>query len=523
MGVIKVKNKLYPYKNLKNMKLLLIIIITFFIIWLNVSFYSNKTLINENKIEKGLSPRPSIVYSYFLNLTNPTEVNNSHFKHYESITVKGIVYNPFLGGGQPNVNVTLIFDGIDFGESIGAKDVTDSTGNFTITTKIPMWVNIYQSHIININVTDPKNTKYNHYYLIYVSADSKMFYKETNYNPKVNGENYKIKGNLYFDNNSGISTTDVDAYWRINGSDSHQGTITTDLNGLFSGQISLPSTSWSSIELVLNFTGSPNIYESSLIINNLLVFSNFTCKWDIPKNITEVQNITVRGELTSSTNSSFKIFNRSINIEFGGVLIKNLTTNSSGGFSFNFMPSGNGTLTVSTDNLLHLPVKSSIIVNVTAGAEPPPPGGLLINPVTIIILIVIIAGIITAVYFFSKRQAAEPKVVQIPLENKLKNITILKDTDRREESVVYLFYVFLQLSEAKYGVIKKSNETINDYAIKCVRDMGLPPSKIYPFIKKIEQILYGSGGKISEEDFEEIFSQFITLFYDFTGYKITLK
>ncbi|GAH76135.1 unnamed protein product, partial [marine sediment metagenome] len=272
---------------------------------------------------------------------------------------------------------------------------------------------IYQSHIININVTDPKNTKYNHYYLIYVSADSKMFYEETNYNPKVNGENYKIKGNLYFDNNSGISTTDVDAYWRINGLDSPQGTIITDLNGHFSGQISLPSTNWSSIELVLNFTGSPNIYESSLIINNLLVFSNFTCSWDLPKNITEGQNITVRGELTSSTNSSFKIFNRSINIEYGGVLIKNFTTNSSGGFSFNFMPSGNGTLTVSTDNLLHLPIKSSIIVNVTAGAEPPPPGGLLINPVTIIILIVIIAGIITAVYFFSKRQAAEPTVIQI--------------------------------------------------------------------------------------------------------------
>ena len=52
--------------------------------------------------------------------------------------------------------------------------------------------------------------------------------------------------------------------------------------------------------------------------------------------------------------------------------------------------------------------------------------------------------------------------------------------------------------------------------------MGLTPLKIYPFIKKIEQILYGSGGKISEEDFVEIFSQFIKLFYDFTGYQIKL-
>lgn len=507
----------------KHKKSLIILFAFLLISFLNISFSSINISQNEFEFSNDYNlPKSGAVYYYILNLTNPSEVNNSNYKHNEPITVKGIVYKKNDPNPQVNVNVSLIFDGNDFGESIGAKNVTDATGNFTITTIIPIWVNVYQSHLINVNVTDDKPTKYNHHYLINVGADSSMIYEEINNYPKVIGEKYKIAGNLYFDNNSGISTTDVEAYWRINGLDSPQGTITTDLNGHFSGQISLPSTSWSSIELVLNFTGSPNIYESSLIINNLLVFSNFTCNWNVPENITEGQNITVRGELSSSTDPSFKIFNRSINIHFGGVLIEQLTTNSSGGFSFNFVPSGNGTLTVSTDNLLNLPLRSSIIVNVTAGAEPPPPGGFLIDPVSIIIIIAIITGIIITVYFFSKRQAAEPKVVQIPLENKLKNITILKDTDRREESVVYLFYVFLQLSEAKYGIIKQPNETINDYAIKCVRDMGLTPLKIYPFIKKIEQILYGSGGKISEEDFVEIFSQFIKLFYDFTGYQIKL-
>jgi len=515
------KNKNHIIANLKNRKLGLILILLFFALWFNFSILSRDSFKDKFKCINDQNPKIAGIY-YFLNLTNPTEVNNSYFKHDESITVRGIVYNPYLGGGQPNVNVTLIFDGVDLGESVGAKNNTDLSGNFEITTKIPMWVNVYQSHIINVNVTDDKNTKYNHYYLIYVGANSKLVYNEINNFPKVNGENYKITGNLYFDNNSAISGADIDAGWRINGSNSYQSIMTTDSNGTFSGQLPLPSTEWNSLELILNFTGTGIINHSFQIIENIFIFSNFTCNWNVPENITEGQNITVRGELSSSTDPSFKIFNRSINIHFGGVLIEQLTTNSSGGFSFNFVPSGNGTLTVSTDNLLSIPVQASIIINVTAGTETSQPGGILMNPGVIIIIIAIVVGIIITVYFFSKRQAAEPKVVQIPLENKLKNITILKDTDRREESVVYLFYVFLQLSEAKYGIIKQPNETINDYAIKCVRDMGLTPLKIYPFIKKIEQILYGSGGKISEEDFVEIFSQFIKLFYDFTGYQIKL-
>jgi len=520
-----VKNIMDFAQNSKNIKILFISIIIFFTIWLNVSLYSINTLKNENKIKKDLSPKPSIVYSYFLNLTNPIEVNNSNFRHNESITVRGTVYNPYLGGGQPNVNVTLILDGIDLSalSDFNARNKTDVAGNFEITTKIPMWANIYSPILITVNVTDPKNTKYNHHYLIYSTADSKMVYEETNNYPKVSGEKYEVAGTLSLDNNTVISGMEVNGFWRIDGVDSSSSvTFVTDTNGNFSGQISLPSTGWNTLSLVLNSSATPEINYSSQIIDNLLVFPNFTCSWYLPENIMEGDNITVRGELSSSINSSFKIFNRSINIYFGRVLIKQLTTNSSGGFSFEFQASDNGTLAVATDNLLNLPVQSSILVNVSAAAAPPPPGGFLIDPVFIIVLIVIVAGSITAVYFFSKRKAAEPKIVEIPLEKKLENITILKDTDRREESVVYLFYIFLQLSEAKYGIIKQPNETINDYAIKCVKEMGLAPLLIYPFIKKIEQILYGSGGKISEEDFKEIFSQFIALFYDFTGYQIKL-
>ncbi len=506
----------------KHKKFSIILLAFLLISFFYISFNSIDTSQNELEFNNDYNlPKSGAVYYYILNLTNPSEVNNSKYKHNESITVKGIVYKKNDPNPQVNVNVSLILDGVDFGESVGAKTATDSTGNFSITTRIPMWVNVYQPHLVNVNVTDDKPTKYNHHYIIYVRANSSLTYEETNNYPKVSGEKYKIAGNLYFDNNSAISGMDINANWRIDGVNSIPSVnILTDSNGSFSGQISLPSTGWNTLSLVLNSSATPEINYSSQIINNLLVFPNFTCSWYFPENISEGDNVTVRGELSSSLDPSFKIFNRSINIYFGGVLIEQLTTNSSGGFSFEFQASGNGTLSVTTDNLLNLPVQSSILVNVTAAPVQPPIGGFLIDPVFIIVLVVIVAVIIMAVYFFSKRQAAEPSIIQIPLQNKLKNITILKNTERREESVVYLFYIFLQLSEAKYGIVKQPNETVNDYAIKCVRDMGLNPLKIYPFIKKIEQILYGSRGKISEQDFEEIFSQFISIFYDLTGRQI---
>ena len=612
--------KLTEIKNYKTSVILTIIFLGFF---LNILFSYQNNSQDKHKFNENQVPKISgEAFLYILNLTNP-EINNTQYTHGQSITIKGFIYN-FTGQGQKNVNVTLFLDEIRIS---GADNKTDNSGNFTITTNVPMGANVYQPNLVNVSVTDPKSTQYNHHYIIYVTADSKIEYNETNDSPVIRGENYKIAGTLSFDNNSGISGENVDVYWRIDGSESYLGFITTDANGTFSGQFPLPlaewstlalvlnfpgtsrinysfqiieslliytpknstieyqeinqfpkirgegyniagylysnnnsgipeveidifwringideyqgnittdsngyfsgiallpSTEWISLALVINFTSSPKYEKSSLIIDNLFVFSNFTCNWYVPENITEGETIIIRGELSSSSDPSFKIFNRSINIDFGGVLIKQLTTNSSGGFSFEFQASDNGTLAVATDNLLNLPVQSSIFVNVSAAAAPPPPGGFLIDPVFIIVLVVIVAGTIMAVYFFSKRKAAEPKIVQIPLENKLENITILKDTDRREESVVYLFYIFLQLSEAKYGITKQPNETINDYAIKCVKEMGLAPLLIYPFIKKIEQILYGSGGKISEEDFKEIFSQFIALFYHFTGYQIKL-
>ncbi len=517
------------YMKGKTSKLLLLLIL--FSLSLFSSSLSKFQLVNEENKINDCTPKSAAI-SYFVNLTNPLEVNGSTFKHGDIITVKGHVYNPYMSGAQPDVNVSIMFDGIDLwwsGDS-NAKNITGPDGNFTITTTIPMWSDIYQPNIISINNTDGKTIQVNHHYEIDTEADSQIEYTESNPYPKTQGEKYKVTGYLKYDNGSGISGTIVYPFWRIDGTDSPRSALSTDINGFFSSDINLPFVEWNSLSLVLNFTGLSNINKSSLIVNNLYVFPNFSCAWDLPNNFTERTNVTIRGVVSSSINPSLKLYNRTLDVIYDGSLITSVTSNISGGFGFNFtIPSGNGSriLLISIKNDYNFFLNNSIALNVTSptgtGTEDGAPvGGLFVDPVFIIALVVIIAGAIIGIYFYSKRQVAEAPVVKLPLEHRLNNLDVLKKSGRLEEAIVYLFYIFLELSESKYDISKDPNETINDYAIKCVKDMGQDPMLIYPFIKKIEKILYGSRGVIKEEDFKYVFSMFVSIFFNLTGVRIKI-
>ncbi|GAH11440.1 unnamed protein product [marine sediment metagenome] len=105
------------------------------------------------------------------------------------------------------------------------------------------------------------------------------------------------------------------------------------------------------------------------------------------------------------------------------------------------------------------------------------------------------------------------KIVRLPLESKIINLKILKDSGRLEESLSYLFNaIYMDLINAKYGRIRNDNETIRDFAIISVKDLKLTPTTIYPFIQKIEEIIYAKPFQITDKEFYstiEMFSPFI--------------
>jgi len=140
-----------------------------------------------------------------------------------------------------------------------------------------------------------------------------------------------------------------------------------------------------------------------------------------------------------------------------------------------------------------------------------------------------IIGCITAAlavlgYRYFKKQEKESRVVSLHLESKLINLKLLKDSGRLEESISYLFNaIYIELVDAKYGRIRKENETIRDFAIVSVKELKLTPSAIYPFIQKVEEIIYAKPFKITENDFYKTCELFSPVYFQLTGYNFQLN
>ncbi|TKJ20815.1 MAG: hypothetical protein CEE43_11250, partial [Promethearchaeota archaeon Loki_b32] len=127
-------------------------------------------------------------------------------------------------------------------------------------------------------------------------------------------------------------------------------------------------------------------------------------------------------------------------------------------------------------------------------------------------------------YRFYKKQEKESRVVNIPLESKLINLKILKDSGRLEESISYLFNaIYMDLINAKYGRVRKENETIRDFAIISVKELRLTPAAVYPFIQRVEAIIYAKPFKITENDFYNTCELFSPIYFQLTGFNFALN
>ena len=140
------------------------------------------------------------------------------------------------------------------------------------------------------------------------------------------------------------------------------------------------------------------------------------------------------------------------------------------------------------------------------------------------ILAVVIAGLSFYGYRYYKKQDKLSRVVNLPLESKIINLKILKDSGRLEESLSYLFNaIYMDLVNAKFGRTRDINETIRDFAIISVKDLKLNPTTIYPFIQKIEQIIYAKPFQISDNDFYKTVELFSPIYLQLTGYNFVLN
>jgi len=525
-----------PTYFIKHSKVLGILII-FLVFLISVNSITN-FILNTNNSKPDYRPKMSWFWAT-LDLTNPSEVNNTRFYHNSPISVKGRLYNVFNESiDTSGVNVAIEVDDI---VDMGHTNVTGINGYFTIRYTIDPNLYVYSSHKIEVRVTDSEpggsgsEIKYHHFYTIDVNATSyfDILSHDDPSTPKLTEEYFNLDGYLNYDNGNGISSETVNYYWLDGSTIISQGFFDTDaLGGLTNLQV--PITSKSYLTLKFNYSNPPYVDYSENFISNIKVFADITWDLDIDYTTTEGAMYSLTGTLISSTDPLLRINNREVLIYYNGTILDTAITGSNGFFTSSFrIPPGNGTASIQVqlnEFVSGKDIFSPLQYILVESAPPTLPGGGDLPPFFIfsVIFFPILGGIVTVLavygYKYYKKQEEESRVVNIPLESKIINLKILKDSGRLEESISYLFNaIYMDLINAKYNRKRAENETIRDFAIISVKELKLTPSSIYPFIQKVEEIIYAKPFKIAEKDFYNTCELFSPVYFQLTGYNFVLN
>ncbi|GAG67979.1 unnamed protein product [marine sediment metagenome] len=107
---------------------------------------------------------------------------------------------------------------------------------------------------------------------------------------------------------------------------------------------------------------------------------------------------------------------------------------------------------------------------------------------------------------------------EIDIKQKFENVKVLVNTNRPKEAIAYIYLVYDDLINVKFKKPRLIHQTIREYAIKCVNELEkkLKPESVYPFIKKIEDIIYG-GIEPTTKELNFTIDLFSNLYNEITG------
>jgi len=491
-------------------------------------------LLNRNVNFNEVSPKISAWWGS-INITS-VELNETRHYHNDTITIKGdLKYNN--GTGVEFMEVAIFVDDILYPQF---TNITNDIGDFQIDFRIPYSFDVYSisGYKIQVNVTDASRGKVakNNFLIIFANATSVFDIITADTSPKIPGEDFRIEGFLRYDymNGTGIPNKQISHHWFNSSYPWPSFSFFSSPLGFFSQDITIPTDAFNqSINLNLSYSGDfGKINNSEVIIPNINLFSDIICNWDIVNNASEGEQIAIKGQLISMNDNSLKISNRLLRIRFDGIQIDSVTTDPNGDFTYMYtIPSGTGNKSIEIEvvNTAGVYLSSIEYLNITAASYTPStptelPPFLMFSLIFFPILAGVIAVLAVFGYRYYKNQEKQSRVVNLPLESKIINLKLLKDSGRLEESISYLFNaIYIELVSAKYGRARKENETIRDFAIISVKELKLTPTAIYPFIQKVEEIIYAKPFKITENDFYKTCDLFSPVYFQLTGYNFQLN
>ena len=120
-----------------------------------------------------------------------------------------------------------------------------------------------------------------------------------------------------------------------------------------------------------------------------------------------------------------------------------------------------------------------------------------------------------------KKKQPEP---EIDIKQRFDNVKILVDTNRSKEAIAYIYLIYDDLINIKFKKPRLAYQTIREYAIACVNELEqkLKPESVYPFIKKIEDIIYG-GIEPTNQELSFTINLFSNIYNEITGKSFNFK
>ncbi len=506
----------------KKTRVRLVLLLIFLGMFFNLSFVKNELLTNNQSL------RSSGIWATLDLEPNPW-FNDTEIPHNTLLTIKGRLWNRITGDNKSGHTVELEIDSII---NNSYTDLTDIDGVFEIDYIVDPSLDIYSSHIIEAIVLDPLDTvEYRGYYIINVNTTS-YFDIVGPPTPKLIGDFFDPNAYLRMESGSSIPFASLSYYWYDNALLIDTNFVSTDGSGYIQN-ILIPDIGIDDLDLLLSYESPPEIGYSDSFITETNLFSNISCVWDLPTTIRALSDLEIAGRIISSTNPSIAIRDTEIQVLYNGIpLPTTIITDSKGDFSITHsLSNSTGVASISVrlvDDLGKNIYTRHLITIQTAVSQTGP--GTMIPPfmmffsIFLPILGALIGGLAFYGYRYYKKQDKLSKVVNLPLESKIINLKILKDTGRLEESLSYLFNaIYMDLINAKFGRIRSDNETIRDFAIISVKNLQLSPSTLYPFIQKVEEIIYAKPFQITDKEFYNAINLFSPIYFELTGYNFELN
>ena len=115
-----------------------------------------------------------------------------------------------------------------------------------------------------------------------------------------------------------------------------------------------------------------------------------------------------------------------------------------------------------------------------------------------------------------KKKSKKEKEPEIDISQKLENVKVLVSSNRAKEAIAYIYLIYNDIVTKKFKKPRLAYQTIREYAITCVNELDQKPESIYPFIKKIEDIIYG-GIEPTVKELNFTVQLFSNLYNDITG------